>query len=115
MLEKSCEMMALEDMANLILPDPESKKRRRGEATGGGRETRSVARKLREREALGLNAVDGGLCRGKVFNEIIMRGVLPSGDVVYLVSYIVGTKNIEKRWEYAQRGNLVLLFEVEIA
>ena len=97
-LEKHCKMMNLKDMANLIYP-PFPSKRKRGEV----RLTRSNARKVRGREDLGLDMV-GGVCTGRTFNEIVSRGILPSGEVVYLVSYIVGTGNFEERWEYSDRG-----------
>ena len=92
-------------MGNLIYP-PQTAKRQRGSEV---RVTRSMARKTCKRAILGLDMV-GGACSGRTFNDITARGILPSGDVVYLVSYIVGTKNTEERWEYADRGNFFVFF-----
>uniref|UniRef100_A0A6U3RUP3 Uncharacterized protein n=2 Tax=Octactis speculum TaxID=3111310 RepID=A0A6U3RUP3_9STRA len=85
-LEKMCNMGVLEDIANKAFQRKSSVR------------TRSETIKLHERVRLGLDEPDGGACRSRVFNEVLSRGVLPSGQVVYEVSYIVGTTKIEKRW-----------------
>ena len=51
----------------------------------------------------GLDEADGGLCRSRVFDDIVARAVLPSGELVYEVTYIVGSSNIIHRWEKGSR------------
>lgn len=87
-----CNMGVLEDIANKAFQRKSSVR------------TRSETIKLHERVRLGLDEPDGGACRSRVFNEVLSRGVLPSGQVVYEVSYIVGTTKIEKRWIEAAKG-----------
>ena len=89
-------MGVLEDIANKVFQRKSSVR------------TRSDTVKLHGRVRLGLDNPDGGACRSRVFNEVLSRGVLPSGQVVYEVSYIVGTTKIEKQWIGASKGTEVV-------
>ena len=94
-LERSCDMASLENIANKVHGKRESK---------GSTVTRSAATKMRERARLGLDDEDGGACRSRRFNDVVQRGILPSGEVVYEVSYVIGLNKTITRWEYASSG-----------
>lgn len=85
-------MASLENIANKVHGKRESK---------GSTVTRSAATKMRERARLGLDDEDGGACRSRRFNDVVQRGILPSGEVVYEVSYVIGLNKTITRWEYA--------------